>query len=479
MKIKIVRWRLFPLLSAGLTSLAFVNTQFAVLVFIGLVPFIIYTQKAGALTRRQIIVDCIVAFAVFSAVFLFFMLQTDPSNWVNLNSTMSIVMKIFVWLISSLMDGLVVGLLMALTINQWKRTPLKLLTILPFTWIIGELLRSYAGAIFTLGPGSSLSPNWNFGALGLPAADTPLGFISRFIGLFGLSLVVILINISIYLAIKKRFRLSSAIFITIVTLNIIAWKIYVPTNQSVDVAAIYLSGDGDSLKTWGNVPLPSRTARLIALPEHSDFFANKQYYPNFAKTNFNKNAVFVSSQAGPTTPPTNDVVYYSNQAGVVSRQPKTFLAPFGEYMPYATTQLLQLFGQQSVLNDFKRNSEIKPGLVPEHAVLVHGLSIGGLACSGVLNLNQYSRMAKEGANILTNSASLSLLKTASLYQVAEIYENHFHAIANAKPFVQASRSGDAYILSSDGKVLAHTGNVTTVLEKQVQLQPKRTLYTLL
>jgi len=469
---------LLPAVTGLISGLAFLNNSLGALVLVGLLPFVWYTRQYTSLSLRQIFFDCWRGAFVFTLIAGAWTLQTEPSNWLGIIGTTATFVKITTWILIAAWSSLSMAIILGLC-TYWARSKqVLLLVLLPFAWALAELVRSYSLALFFIGPGSSLSPNWNFGALGLAMTATPFAFLGRFVGLYGLSAVAVVINIAIYLTIIKRFKLAVSVMGVVLVLNFVAWRLYAPSsNHYLHVVAVYLHNDGGSLNPWGSIDLPPKDTDVLALPEYSHFFENP-HYQEFAEANFADNTAIVTTQVSKgASPVSNNLTYYSNRTGFVSVQSKTFLAPYGEYLPYSATELLKAVGQQAALTRFRHDDQVRKGKKPEQVVTVNGIKIGGLACSGVLNLNEYRRLAHEGADVLTNSASLSLLETAGLYRVQEMYQNRFHAIANAKPFVQSARSGEAYIISSDGHVIASASDKSRLLEATVPVQSKRTVYS--
>lgn len=474
--------RCLPMLSSVCIGLAFLSPYLCWTVFVGVLPWLYYVRRFNQLRAKQIIVDCWLAALLFSLFNLAWMLQTNPSSWMNVQSGPATILKTAIWLVASLFGatgfGLVLGFIL---IKLRRRGVVVLLAAFPFAWIAAELARSYSLALFTLGPGSSFSPNWNFGSLGLAVSNTPLVYLSRFFGLFGLSAAAVLINLGVYLLIRRHYKYAAAIAAAILVLTGLAWGIYRPTaSQTADIVVANLQNPTDSLWNWHDVlPNPPKNADLLVLPEYAYFFDNPDYRHS-AQQLFGPQTTVITSRTGPGTPKTNQVLYYANNhPDFVSVQTKTFLAPFGEYLPYDTSALLKVSGQQKVIDSFTKNSLVRKGTQPEHAVQSNGLAIGALACSGVLNLDEYQRLSREGAQVLTSSASLKLLEHSNLYHLSEQYQNRFHAVANARPFVQAARSSRSYVYSSDGKLLVSSRGKTELLEVKVPLQSRRTLYSLL
>lgn len=470
--------RLFPVLSSLLLGAAFTNTHLGWVVLIGLAPYVWYAAYSASLSAKQVVFDCCLAAFVLTLITGGWTLQVAPSTWIVLRGPMTIIAKTAVWLAFATFAALSMGSVMSLFIIKFRHNIFKLLLILPFAWALGELLRSYSLAVFMFGPGGSLSPNWNFGSLGLGVASTPLVYIGRFIGLYGLSAVACAVNIAIYLAIRRKLKPATAIVSFVLVCSLLGWLLYLPSHATKQISVVNLVKNNESLKIWENITLPPKNTDLLVLPEYSHFFENRANFV-FAHKNFGENTVVMTSQHGKGHPKTNDLLYYTNKDGIISRQPKTFLAPFGEYMPYSVATLLKAGGQGYTVASFQRFTQVGKGAQPEKVIESNGLRIGGLACSGVLSLNEYRRLSADGADILANSASLGLIQKAGLYHVQETYQNRFHAVANAKPLVQATRSGESYVISSDGKVLIRSNSSSQLTSTTVHLQPKKTIYSLL
>ena len=70
--------------------------------------------------------------------------------------------------------------------------------------------------------------------------------------------------------------------------------------------------------------------------------------------------------------------------------------------------------------------------------------------------NYYRKLTNDGAQVLTNSASLNEFRDSWTYHQQARQFAQFIAAANARPFVQGARGGLAIIVDSDGKIISKT-----------------------
>lgn len=466
-----------PFISFCLLGLVFLNTHLYWLVLVALVPFLIFCQRAKEYSGKQIVRSVYWSGLVFCLAIFGWELQTTPNSWTALQGSMATYIKILAWVLSASFAS--VGFwLLGRFVAYFKSRPQQLLICLPAVWALCEFIRVFMFSVFSYGPGGSFSPNWNLGIAGLGLMPTPLSYLARFVGLYGMSTVVVIINIAVYyLFFKRQWQLAAVLIAPLLLLSLISFKIYQPSGKTIKVAAVHLESK-DSLDSWDPVPLPPKDLDLLVIPEYSLFFQIKDYQ-DFANKKMGPQTVLVTSVSGKGRPATNDLTIYTPAQGVVSKQSKTFLISSGEYAPYLMIGFFKIINQDYLVKAFNDSQQVKRGASPEHAVQTPNLRIGSLVCSGVLALNEYRRLSSQDAEVLTNSASLSLIAQASLYHVQESYLTKFHAVANAKPFVQASRSGESYILNGEGNSLASASGDSRLINADVRASSKRTFYTLL
>lgn len=466
-----------PFLSALLLGLVFINKNLFWLSFIGLIPFLLFCERAHVFSQKQIVRSVYWSGFIYLLFVFVWILQTNPNSWTEVGGVLAILMKITIWILCALFASIGFWLL-GRFIDHFKSNPKILLLSLPAAWALSEFIRVFMFSIFYYGPGGSISPNWNLGIIGLGITATPFIYIARFVGLYGLSIVVVLINIALYYILYKRnVKVAVGIFIPLIILSALGYGLYRPSQKTINASVVHLS-EKDSLLTWDKIELPPKNTDLLVLPEYSLFFDNKDY-KQFSSEYLASDSTIITSVAGTERPPTNNLTAFSPSRGIFSSQPKTFLIATGEYVPYFITGFFKLINQDIIVKSFNESQQVRRGDKPEQVIQTPNARVGALVCSGVLALNEYRRLSSDGAEVLVNTASLSLLAQASMYHEQEGYLTMFHAVANAKPFLQSSRSGESYILSSDGSKLVSTTGDSKLITSTVQTSSTRTLYSML
>ncbi len=371
----------------------------------------------------------------------------------------------------------------------------KIFALLPAVWVLGEYVRSVLFSVMWLGPGGSVGPHWNFGNLGFAASVTPLVYGSRLLGLFGLSAVVVTVNLSLYMLIKRRFtRYAISCLLGALILSGLGYGLYV---RSVDTKAVKVAVG--HIQTGVDTGYEAALARSVAqnsthtvdvliLPEYSHFFEAdaqqarplQQQIARAALGGDQSKGVIITSRAGTGDyEGGNGVVYVRQNEQVISTQYKRFLIPAGEYVPYVFQAILKLSGNGSVVSAHQTEKTIRASKQGEQAVLVDGVRYGALACSGVIAPEFYRLLTHSGAEVLTNSASLSSMGIDKLYFQEARQMARFQAVANARPFAQAARGGESYVVDKDGAFVAQThADTTQYLHATVGSNARRTLYSL-
>lgn len=156
----------------------------------------------------------------------FWIMQTEPGRWTGLMGWLSITLLILTYMLFSL----ILSLGFVLFGIGWVKLKIRfeqkrVFLVLPALWIVCEWLRGWIFSIISIGPDSLTGPHWNFGNLGFAASVTPLVFVGRFVGLLGISFIVVVINLCIYWLIQKRWKLPVIILASIFLFTLTSWYI--------------------------------------------------------------------------------------------------------------------------------------------------------------------------------------------------------------------------------------------------------------
>lgn len=474
---KSYRWQIYLCASLLLLSLTLVTPELSYLVFVALVPFLYFITEYNGKKLLSLIWSFGFVYMLLSTVW---MLQVQPESWTALQGASGRANQYAVWLLSSFVFSVGFVLLGFIMARLKRRNVAKevLLMWIVILWPLGEIVRSVLFSIVSFGPGASIGAYWNFGVLGLSAMSTPLAYASRLVGLYGMTALVVVVNLSFYVLLRKNIRALGAL-VAVVVITLIGFFGYRQASGPVKtVGVLHLKSDADQADL-GTIRLPdNRRLDLFVAPEHVNISISdiQQKIGPFLKSD----GTFVASETeNEAAPAVIRILYYSPVAGLFELQSKNFLIPTGEYIPYVISGYSRLVGQNKWIKTFNEARSIRKGTRPEQTVLSPGgINLAVLSCSGILAPEQFRRLASQDAQILISPASLHLLSGASFYKKQAMEMARFHAIANAKPFVQAARGDQSFILDHNGRQILQTSGDTRLVSTQIQLSDRKTPYTL-
>jgi apolipoprotein N-acyltransferase len=224
--------------------------------------------------------------------------------------------------------------------------------------------------------------------------------------------------------------------------------------MSVRVAAVHIA-DADGSLANQQFPAAADGYDLVAMPEYSEFFNNPSHKAHAADW-FGKGSVIVTSQSDDQLPKHNQLYVYDTATDGIQLADKQFIIPGGETLPYAARLFFALTGHSSASKNFHDSQQVAPGTQPLPLVRAGNVAIGPSVCSSITSPFFGPHFRQAGATILTNSASLVFLRSATFYHTQEHYMLRYQAIASGLPLVHASRTGTSFIIDGNGKVLAQT-----------------------
>jgi apolipoprotein N-acyltransferase len=222
---------------AGL-SLPFVWYELGWLSLVGLVPFLYFLrclrEKKMAI-KQQLGLIWVVGLSVFLVV-LSWSLQTNPEKWAFISGRQADLALGLVFLGFSLVLSL--QYLIFGSLYLWIKprfTSKTVFLIFPAIWVVAEAGRSLLFSLVVAGPGGSIGTDWNFGVLGIAGSVTPLGYLARLVGMFGMSFVVVVINLCVFWLLQKRWKLPLTIFATIMLVSLACYVAWQPPAQAQKV----------------------------------------------------------------------------------------------------------------------------------------------------------------------------------------------------------------------------------------------------
>lgn len=438
-------------------------------------------------TLNSLLKSLIFFFMPFHAVVMIWILESDISGVASLSKLGTTIAATFSWiLIVTVMTLAIIPL--ALGVYYFKKYQSKPNHLVQYVavfslWLVCEFLRSIAFAVVSYGAGGTISDTWNFGSLGLSFTNSPLAFSGSVVGLYGLSAIVLLIAIALYEIIILQKRAHALVIVLSISILVsVSYMLYLNTNdtKSIDVSVLSLRDTSAVSSDISIDPLIGSQKDLIVLPEYSyAYTSNKVVSESYINTRLAPGGVSVDVDAGDQEDWYGTLQFRNREEITLGSQTKELLIPTGEYLPFLYKGIFAILGQSKLASDFENNRTLKKGSPPQ-VFTTDSVTIGPVACSGILSREAYRTLARNGAEVFTNSASLTIFSGSRAYFDQSLMMAKFHSIANHRPFIQATRAAPSFALNSDGTFALKPAKITNQFsDVNVQTSSTKTIYTVL
>ncbi len=337
-------------------------------------------------------------------------------------------------------------------------TPYSLLPA--FLWVFLEFIRTH---LFTGFPWALLGySQWN---------NLPIIQISEFTGIYGVSFLIVLVNLTIVKIIKER-TLKGATTNFLLVLICLVFGFYklknIRTSEHQNIRTVsILQGNIDQYKKWDEkyeqeildkysrlslLPTPySLLPALIVWPESSvpGFLKNDKKLYNWISDIAKKTKTqhLVVSNDYKNGKLYNSAFLVSSDAEITDEYSKNHLVPFGEYMPLRN--FLSKFIK--VVNEIGEFSSGKKYNVINSSAGKLGVNI----CFEAIFPNEVRKSVRNGAEIIVNLTNDAwYLKTSAPYQ--HFTMNVFRAVENRRFVVRAANTGVSGFIDPAGRVKSET-----------------------
>ena len=480
-------------LSGFVLSLPFLRIQLGWLGFITLLPFLylLLRFEKKKLKTRKIIKYIWLVGMVFMAITISWMFQLNTVGLLQDPITKVIFLPLTLGLMVLFFSS-------GFALFGWLYTKLKVslnnkssFLLLPAIWVVGEFVRSVVFSICSLGEGGSVGMHWNFGALGLGVAVTPMVFASRIVGLFGLSFVMVLINLSIFQLIRRKFVVYSiGIILACLAVALIGFYGYRHTTASAPqkVGIVHL-GPLEDIDYENSLLSQSDKVNdkvdLVIFPEYSHLFEEDRL-KDADQAIVNKlvegpdSRIITTRSVTDNGKDTNAIVELTTDNKEISKQGKTFLIPGGEYVPYIYKALLIASANYELIRHHEGQNTVYQSKVPIKPINIQGVNYGVLACSGIIAPEFYRGLVNDGASVLVNSASLSTMGMGKEFFDQAYQMARFQAVANSRPLIQSARGEKSYIMNHNGQIVIQNNKQdTTYMIGYLYPNSAKTIYSLL
>lgn len=351
-----------------------------------------------------------------------------------------------------------------------RNHPFRVLAVVFFTWSAVELFIAWFVAVIWVGNGSSVDTVLPFASLTPFLMFTPLGLLTRFLGLHGLSAAVIALITA--LALKETRRYAPALAGVLCIGIILSWGLYRAPDGGAFSAIITAEQLDDRV-----APVHADTD-VVVFPEYGLDDIKAATISERLVAEGGSEVFFVGSQQQTAEGINNVLLFGSTEQGFIEATAKSRLIPGGEYLPYAAEVPLKAFRAHQALNDFMFTKAIAQGTEPVRPFVVRdGLVLGAEACASIIAPNDYRLLTRQGATALVNVASLETFRSP-VFDVQHEGLARFMAVANARPLLQSANDGAGFAIDHNGRMRQH---IHPIEKARVTLESnqKKTPYTLL
>lgn len=347
------------------------------------------------------------------------------------------------------------------TANYFKFSPV----ILSCLWAVLEYVRT---VIFSGFPWALLGySQWSF---------LPLIQIVRFTGIYGISFIIVLVNLTVFKLLTIQDNKNAPARLKIAVPALIVLSVYLlygflsvdskhPEGTTVKIAI--LQGNIDQYKKWSEAyrseimdayaSLIHRAAKdskpdLIVWPEAAmpGYVLNNRMLYKWTKALIDESKCYhlIGADEYREKKLFNSILFFSPEGILLDSYSKIHLVPFGEAIPFKDI-LARYIRVLNELGDFspgRRYTVFKASSVP----------IGANVCFESIFPDISRKLTKNGAQILFNLTNDGwYLKTAAPYQ--HFIFNIFRAVENNRMVVRSANTGISGLIDEHGRIVAKSG----------------------
>jgi len=387
-------------------------------------------------------------------------LQTDSLELAG-NKKQGLIIAFIVLLINVFIStGVILFFMTLANLIKRKVTIWIFIPILLILFSLADFMAAWVPAVLWIGPQGRIDSVLPLGSASLLLLRTPFIFSSRLVGFYGLASFV---WVFLYLFIIKSLRKFSVVPVILLSvLSLIGWGLYKKPNGHT-ISAVIVS----ETLTERRPPISVTDENLVLFPEYGFDKIDNQKLKNriiSASGNTHKTYFIGSMQVYKKSRMGHENRLYegNTKEGFTTQQDKYRLIPGGEDLPYIVNIALRATGQNSTINYFSyAKSVIKGDRQLTNFEISPGVRIGSAVCSSIIAPQDYRTFTKNGATILTNSASLKPFNGSRLFAWQQQSYGRFMAVANSRYFLQSANSASAYVFDNNGKKIIEVSNNKT------------------
>lgn len=489
------------ILSGVLLALGYMVPALWIVALFAFVP--LFFALANTSSPRAAFVYAFLSHSILLGSALSFFFSAHPLTWAGVESSAASFMVVaLIWLLALLAFSLPTGVWGIVVSRIPKHTPLFFSLFASTLWVTAEIAGSLLFALIFAGSDVPLTAGWTFGYIGYALAEfPPLLALSSVGGVYLLSFFVVLTNCALFFFLRcksserKLYVYAVLLLITASSLSFFVGNKVPSDSESVTVANTYTTFEPSVFDTeeeiqqkWREFDILMRDIResdvdpdIVLLPETVNYMA--------PLSEVQRSIIFDSFREGSTVVINSEhiqrdsginrstLAFYDTSGETPKRNVKQFIVPGGEYLPYIIRVLGNAFLEDGWSDRFESERALVPGASIEIGE-VNGVSFSALACSETISPFLYQDAARNGAEVLLNSASYAVFGTSRplIRQITKF--SKVRAAESNRYLVQASNAAPSYTITNRGRLLSRlSGDDHNARFVTVPVIEKRTLYT--
>ncbi len=456
------------------------NFDLGFLVWFGFLPLFMSLDTASQKSTKQLFTLGYIASLSYLLIVFGWFWSFHPLDTIGLNNrVLSFLLILALYLITSGSLALF-GSLFSYAFSKFSRRSFLIsFASIAGVFVLLEYLRSIGFGTLWFGSGTLIGPHWTMGNIAYSLVGNSFALrLSSFIGIYGLSFIVVSINLLLYHLLNKKNRwLFGIILIGLVGSHFVDFSpttsgnslafALVQTNQPTKInyrPAEKLENFKIQLNLLNTIAIQYPETEMIVFPEGSDFlkdfslFLSPAQAEKYFRALFAKPVLLISGmRALENEDNYSRVLMLDTRGDIIDYYDKRVLTPGGEFLPYILGSVIKISNPEG-LSGFTDEREFSIGKKASGGIDFRGkLRAAPLICSELLGPSS-AKIASSNSEALVVLGSTSIFHGWNGLINEALAMARFRAAENKKPLVFAANMGRSYSISKWGKTEKITPN---------------------
>ncbi len=462
---------LVSLLSSSITSAGMLLENLWCLVIFGLAIFFYLLWEKVSSTKQAGLIGFIFGFITSGAglISLWEIIPISTQEHVLANLSTAV----FLWTVPTFALG-ITTVPIAILAYRTRGNALRSL-IAAALMVLNEMLKMWAWAIITFGPGAVFEPHLSIAGLGYALADN--GYLLQlawFGGFLGLTVALAILSATlteIYASLhQKIFNNRYTLYVlTAVSLLVLIFPLALThlspqkegpaSEKKIHFAVVHTDRRGDGHTAPFREPTEEVIPDVVVIPEgkpasslHPQF---QELHSNWSKAN--PHLLTITSELITREDRRYNAVRFesSDDSQPTFAQEKRFIMPQGEYIPFLSALFLSRLGYTDV-GSVNSETSLHHGNT-RISVEVQGFKVGALLCSEIYSPFLYRNLVNiEGATVLVNLGDANWFQGSKALHRKTVQIAKVHAVQNRSYFLAAQNRSPSFIIDPYGTVISES-----------------------